>query len=1007
MSDFLTAVKTVRGQTETPSEPTLTAVQIGGSKRCPPRGGQITAAADDSSGVHEGTLDVSQPPVSPEDALEILRSEPETGKLIATLESLSANDGFTRPFDIAAPGPLQAHVINTLLNTIIPTFWSTLELRNRTLLAGCLSNVTGLNALLAKLRILCTSRPQTTSGDGQNLQDLLRVADHVLRGDHFVVRLWHGLNRAITVDVKRDLAWRETINLLGSGKVVSVIAQAEDVVRNEGNTTHTRSHRLSKGSEYAGWLGRNIASLAIANDSKRTAAQAQAAARFLSKALTLGYPIPLVSWLLRTFLSAEARSPTGPLALSDLFSHLPSYVKRQFLEYSLRWLSQLAPDNHESDAEAEEPLHQRVSVAVAVLMTLLQADTTMASYLEFLIGDPVINSSISYPIRRACLAVLAKTSTSDLQALLERTLTTFGDRIFINHVPILQQEVLAQTLLLAAGYLHRSAPMAVLMTARSSGHMQGVSNRLDASGQRPRWLGMVVGTALSSLVDKEGSKMHFGIDEMQTAEAAHYLELVKVEDEVGRLEDFDALLRVPRDRPKPRQRIEEKKELVQMLNGKPIFGPPRPPQPSQTEVIGEKVTEVLDDAPDDDDDVQPYAKPDSDPEDSDEDATLVNRHKPRPPVYIRTLIDMLRDNKNHDRFQLGIKHAAPLIRRKTGFGAEVTDHAEELMRILCNMQDPFETEDFDELRLQALIAVLLSDIGTLSPWLSRQLFAGDYSISQRCVMLSTLGLGGRELAGFKLEDELNPALTGTAFPSKRLPPRLHAIFASNQSSTKRLNAASSTLEHQLIKPMALHAADQSTAHLNAVKVRTFSSRMEVERIKRKPAANQLAKILGVAVFFPLVQRYQQEIAAYGSSSAFVSASFVLVTFLKTLALLLHASGPATLGLPSITAEFWDLLLSLRVQAVGDIGVVEAVLFSLLTLLEVNTDKRRVAEEHPKQLMETQQWVEMIFSRMEAGGITSDAKDEEAKVRTLAAGVLVKTREVVEAYQRQLFGRLLE
>jgi telomere length regulation protein len=71
-------------------------------------------------------------------------------------------------------------------------------------------------------------------------------------------------------------------------------------------------------------------------------------------------------------------------------------------------------------------------------------------------------------------------------------------------------------------------------------------------------------------------------------------------------------------------------------------------------------------------------------------------------------------------------------------------------------------------------------------------------------------------------------------------------------------------------------------------------------------------------------------------------------------------------------------------------------------LEINGDKQRIVQEHPKQLMETQQWVDMVFERMGAGTGTSDSADE-AKVQTLAAGVLVKTREVIEAYQKELVG----
>lgn len=49
--------------------------------------------------------------------------------------------------------------------------------------------------------------------------------------------------------------------------------------------------------------------------------------------------------------------------------------------------------------------------------------------------------------------------------------------------------------------------MNVFMTARSSTHTGAISERLSSSSPKARFLGMVVGTAISQLIDKEGSRM--------------------------------------------------------------------------------------------------------------------------------------------------------------------------------------------------------------------------------------------------------------------------------------------------------------------------------------------------------------------------------------------------------------------------------------------------------------------------------------------------------------------
>lgn len=1031
MSEFLTAVKSVRTQ-QNGDESLLTAVgsknlrgspgkeaetQDGNGQKPELRPSAETAVEELSSIATKPRRDGQSkaqhtgPAESPAEALQVLRSQPDYHRLSTILNQLCKN-GFATTFSLDAPGPLQAQIISTLLTEIVPTFWRTLKSDDGDLMISCLKNVAGLSAVTARLRLLASQKDAMES-----IHDPLDIVDRLFTGDDLVWSIWSRICKSTSDQGQRTMLWKETVNLIGSGKVIAAVAQAEDSTSRKSNSGTNQTMWLANGSEYCSWLGRNVACMAFSSSKAERDIRVSDAGQLLAKGLHLGHTGNVFRGLFTSKSSQPAASSCGE-DVTALVRALPAHAKRTFNEHLLRWLSTIAPDR---DPQGSRETERSTASIAALLSTIVGHETGMLQYFLTHLKDPALSTSSSLPVRRACILLIENNAEEDaLQQLLEKLVSTFSSTIFIAHAPVAQQECLAQTILITAGYVHQKEPMSLLMTARSSGHMQGVSNRLDSSNARARWLGMVVGTALSKLVDKPGSQMDFGTDEMKTAEAAWYESLVNVHDEVGKLEDFDQLLSSYEKSQKASRKPSQPKKVSERpakINGKPVFGPPRPPRPAQTDIIGERVTEVLDDdGSDEDQGLKPYAKPDSDPEDSDEDATLVNRNKHRAPVYIRDLMAGLRDDQTYDRFTLAIKTAAPLIRRKAGFGKEVTDHAEELAGMLCNLQDPFDTDDFDDLRLQALVAVLLSDVKVIGPLLSRQAFAEGYSIAQRCVILSALGLGGRELAGFKIEDEdYNPKQSNTDFPSKRLPPRLHAIYSPTSTSTSnahgqpgRLEAASKKLEHRIIQPLALQAADQSTAHLNAVKVRTFSSRMDVEkaRTKRKPPANDLAKCFGTTFFFPLANRYQQEIGAYGSGSIFCSAPFVLVTFVKTLALLLHASGPATLGLAQISAEFWDLLLSLRVQAVGDISILQAVLFALLTLLEVNTDKQRIAQEHPKQLMETQQWVDLVSERMGTSGLVDEAgegKSEEAKVRTLAAGVLMKCRDIVEAYQKQLVG----
>lgn len=89
------------------------------------------------------------------------------------------------------------------------------------------------------------------------------------------------------------------------------------------------------------------------------------------------------------------------------------------------------------------------------------------------------------------------------------------------------------------------------------------------------------------------------------------------------------------------------------------------------------------------------------------------------------------------------------------------------------------------------------------------------------------------------------------------------------------------------------------------------------------------------------------------------------------------------------------------NALNDVSVLEAVLFAFLTLLKVNEDKQRLVQEHPKELLETQEWAKMVFDR------TGGGDDEGNTVRMLAAGVVMRCQEVVEKYQRLLLGEMVD
>ena len=214
----------------------------------------------------------------------------------------------------------------------------------------------------------------------------------------------------------------------------------------------------------------------------------------------------------------------------------------------------------------------------------------------------------------------------------------------------------------------------------------------------------------------------------------------------------------------------------------------------------------------------------------------------------------LRDTETFDRHKLALATASSLIRRKASFGTEVSENIEELATLLVGLSDKWEMENFQQMRLQGMIAVLVAEPLKMGQWFCMTFYNGDYSMGQRASVLTTLGLGARELAGLGNEDA---ALTGASaseisFASERLPDKLHKIYALEAGP---MNTLSQQLERSIIQPLAAEAADKVSGP-NALKVRTFSSRIAVEKRRQRPTPNALAKIVAEGFFFPLTGRWR-------------------------------------------------------------------------------------------------------------------------------------------------------
>ncbi|PGH01957.1 hypothetical protein AJ80_08939 [Polytolypa hystricis UAMH7299] len=934
---------------------------------------------------------------SPEYVLEILKSSPSKEQVTKVLTYLDPTKPSGKEFNIKSPTPLAAQILHLLITTVIADHWSSLESKtgasgDKPKLLRCLSSVSGIGALVAHMRgLLATlaSSGQKSSGSQIVAGYLLSALSSLLKPQAFLLHIYVDITRLVHNHVQRQIIWKELISLLAAGKVLSAAAEAVHAIK----AVDARSSAmwLSEGNHYASWVGRSVYHMASRLQPEDVEGW-KCLTQFSGRSLSLGYTDQFVA---EVYSGLVMHEPVLTQHLTILLDQLRPHEQRTILESILRDLEKRyfleSPD--EIGSLARNYREQKVIGGVSALILAITKDrhALRASLMEWLatgIGGSVRGISL----RRALVAALGQDQDA-LTELLGKGIGLFGDKLYIKHTPSRGQEANAQVILLTAGHLHRVAPTELRNIVKSGLYLSSISNHLAASSPRSRFLGMAVGMAISALVDSPDKTMKFEVEEMQSDEAVSYMGLTSMQDKIGSIRDLMNLEKHGDDGQKKKDRSTPKANA--RARPKPV-------------VNISKVTAIEELSDSESDDLMSYEKPDTDASDSEEDATLIQRSKPSAPVYVRDLVSSLRDTDNAERYQLGISTAATLIRRKASFGTEVAENAEQLGLLLVGLQDKYNMPKFQEHRLQSQVALILALPLTMGQWFSHTLFTADLSQVQRSSILVALGLSVRELAGFGKEDSEAmdlPTLSDTSFPSKRLPSSLEPVY---EPIDAPIGAISKRIFQSTLRPLALDAADSFTGP-NALKVRTFSSRMEVEKKKqqreqerKRSTSKDIYKTLSDGFFFPLTNGFallSYTISSNNAYNPFLTPQ-LLCLFVQTITLTLSTLGPNTPNLVTLTQDSLALLISLHNAPVAtEPTILTAILSLFLAVVDLNISfgsagEERLVTEFATHVMEMREWVNGVFER---------APREDEDVRILAAGIMVKLGEVTERYQGRLLG----
>lgn len=273
MSEFLTAVKTVSLRPKPQTEPAV--IQEVRVEKRP----QVQTQH------HE-------PVTSPENVLRVLRSSPDLDALKDALQYLTLPSKAQHDFNIRIPSASAAKIVNELIVTTIPDFWDSIE-ETRPILLRSLRSIAGIGALLARLNLLIAKheaskqRLQDTEA-ARPIKEIITVFSKLLSGDGLSLQVWEDINELIENQTKRMLLWKEFLSSTASGKIISAVAHAEDLVKATRSTNE--GSWLSNGSEYSAWLGRNVAIMARRAEGAGHEPIAKATAQLLGKSFGIGYP---------------------------------------------------------------------------------------------------------------------------------------------------------------------------------------------------------------------------------------------------------------------------------------------------------------------------------------------------------------------------------------------------------------------------------------------------------------------------------------------------------------------------------------------------------------------------------------------------------------------------------------------------------------------------------------------------------------------------------------------
>ncbi|KAK4513392.1 uncharacterized protein ATC70_005390 [Mucor velutinosus] len=344
---------------------------------------------------------------------------------------------------------------------------------------------------------------------------------------------------------------------------------------------------------------------------------------------------------------------------------------------------------------------------------------------------------------------------------------------------------------------------------------------------------------------------------------------------------------------------------------------------------------------DDEEEFQAYLMEDeSEDEGLKKEGSSKKQHKK--PVFIRDLIRCLQDKNDPLKLEIGLNAAEDVIRRKTGAGTELSESSIVLAKYIISFPETYEIENYQTLQRNALVALMTAVPETVCGFIIDEMYNRDTSDGQKQLILGSISLAVRELAGWSTATAADP-IVATADPA-----------IANRTNTSK----------QLGTPIFV------------------SKKMTLQEPKRYK--NRLSGLAGSVFFFPLLVGWWE--GTQGLIKYWIGNNALLTErFIMTLNIILH-SATNTPDKRKIVKEYFQFVSSMKYASISThtVSIKRAMLLGIDTIISVCYSGQEVLlyQDYQNELYDTKQWLEDVLEQA-----------DEPELHDLTVGIVVKLSQI--------------